>query len=84
MHAGLDPHLAGAGRGAGPSNIGNYLAGLGIPATAGFGVAYEGMHAADERIRRDSIPAVQAAYHAAVLTLLRSAPGFVTGWVVCG
>nr|WP_322778752.1 hypothetical protein [Frankia sp. Cas4] len=56
MHAGLDPHLAGAGRGAGPSNIGNYLAGLGIPATAGFGVAYEGMH---------------AAYYAAVFTLLR-------------
>ncbi len=56
---------------AGPSNIGNYLAGLGIPATAGFGVAYEGMHAADERIRLDSIPAVQAAYHAAVLALLR-------------
>jgi succinyl-diaminopimelate desuccinylase len=27
---------------AGPSNIGNYLAGLGIPATAGFGPAYEG------------------------------------------
>ncbi|WP_131748667.1 M20/M25/M40 family metallo-hydrolase [Frankia sp. Cppng1_Ct_nod] len=56
---------------AGPSNIGNYLAGLGIPATAGFGVAYEGMHAADERIRLDTIPPVQAAYHAAVLTLLR-------------
>ena len=27
---------------AGPSNIGNYLAGLGIPATAGFGVVYAG------------------------------------------
>jgi succinyl-diaminopimelate desuccinylase len=56
---------------AGPSNIGNFLAGLGIPATAGFGVAYEGLHATDERIRLDTIPVVQAAYHAAVLALLR-------------
>jgi len=55
---------------AGPSNIGNYLAGLGIPATAGFGVVYEGVHGTDERIRIDSIPAVQAAYHQALLSLL--------------
>jgi succinyl-diaminopimelate desuccinylase len=55
---------------AGPSNIGNYLAGLGIPATAGFGVAYEGLHGTDERIRIDSIPPVQAVYHQALLTLL--------------
>ena len=55
---------------AGPSNIGNYLAGLGIPATAGFGVVYEGLHGTDERIRIDSIPPVQAAYHQALLTLL--------------
>lgn len=55
---------------AGPSNIGNYLAGLGIPATAGFGVGYEGLHGTDERIRTDSVPAVQAAYHQALLTLL--------------
>ncbi len=58
---------------AGPSNIGNYLAGLGIPATAGFGVEYRGLHATDERILISSIPAVQAAYYDAVLTLL--APG---------
>jgi succinyl-diaminopimelate desuccinylase len=57
---------------AGPSNIGNYLAGLGIPATAGFGVDYEGLHGTDERVRLDSIPAVQAAYHQALLTLLHS------------
>jgi succinyl-diaminopimelate desuccinylase len=57
---------------AGPSNIGNYLAGLGIPATAGFGVVYEGLHGTDERIRVDSIPPVQAAYHQALLTLLPS------------
>jgi hypothetical protein len=53
-----------------PSNIGNYLAGLGIPATAGFGVAHEGLHGTDEHIRLDSIPVVQAAYHQALLTLL--------------
>lgn len=57
---------------AGPTNIGNYLAGLGVPATAEFGVVYEGLHATDERIQIDSIPPVQAAYHQALLTLLRS------------
>ncbi|WP_284741688.1 M20 family metallopeptidase [Amycolatopsis sp. RTGN1] len=55
---------------AGPSNIGNYLAGLNIPATAGFGVGYVGLHGTDERIRLDTIPTIQAIYHAAVLTLL--------------
>ncbi|TDC27985.1 M20 family peptidase [Streptomyces sp. 8K308] len=55
---------------AGPSNIGNYLAGLGIPATAGFGAEYIGLHATDERIRTDALPAVQATYHSALLTLL--------------
>lgn len=55
---------------AGPSNIGNYLAGLGIPATAGFGVEHTGLHANDERIRLDTIPAVMATYHHAVLTLM--------------
>ena len=66
QHIGLSP----AAKIAGPSNIGNYLAGLGIPATAGFGVAYEGLHGTDERIRIDSIPLVQAAYHQACLALL--------------
>lgn len=65
--AGLDV----AAKIAGPSNIGNYLAGLGIPATAGFGVDHVGLHGTDERIRLDSIPAVQAVYHAAVLDLLQ-------------
>ncbi|MEU1882735.1 M20/M25/M40 family metallo-hydrolase [Streptosporangium sp. NPDC020072] len=55
---------------AGPSNIGNYLAGLGIEATAGFGVDYVGLHGTDERIRIASIPTIQAAYHHALLTLL--------------
>ncbi|MFE0023592.1 M20 family metallopeptidase [Amycolatopsis sp. NPDC059021] len=58
---------------AGPSNIGNYLAGLGIPATAGFGVTYTGLHATDERLQIDTIPTVQAAYHAAVYALLTTA-----------
>jgi succinyl-diaminopimelate desuccinylase len=55
---------------AGPSNIGNYLAGLGIEATAGLGVTYGGLHATDERIHLASIPAIQAVYHHTVLTLL--------------
>jgi succinyl-diaminopimelate desuccinylase len=57
---------------AGPSNIGNYLAGLGIHATAGFGAAYVGLHGTDERIRLDTIPTVQAIYHAAALALLNA------------
>jgi succinyl-diaminopimelate desuccinylase len=55
---------------AGPSNIGNYLAGLGIEATAGLGVNYRGLHAIDERIDLASIPPIQATYHHAVLMLL--------------
>jgi succinyl-diaminopimelate desuccinylase len=55
---------------AGPANIGNYLAGLGIPATAGFGVTYTGLHGTDERIQLDTIPSVQATYHIAVLDLM--------------
>ncbi len=66
QQAGLSP----AAKIAGPSNIGNYLAGLGIQATAGFGVEYEGLHGTDERIRIDSIPPIQAAYQQACLTLL--------------
>jgi succinyl-diaminopimelate desuccinylase len=65
--------LAPAAKVAGPSNLGNYLAGLGIPATAGLGVDYQGLHGTDERIRLDSIPAVQAAYHHALLILLHGA-----------
>jgi succinyl-diaminopimelate desuccinylase len=64
--AGLSP----AAKIAGPANIGNYLAGLGIPATAGFGVDHQGLHGTDERIRIGSIPPIQAAYQQACLTLL--------------
>jgi succinyl-diaminopimelate desuccinylase len=54
----------------GPSNIGNYLAQLGIAATAGLGVRYEGLHGTDERIELATVPLIQATYHEAVLTLL--------------
>ncbi len=62
--------LSPAAKIAGPSNIGNYLAGLGIEATAGFGVEYQGLHGTDERIRISSIPPVQAAYHQACVIRL--------------
>ncbi len=55
---------------AGPSNIGNYLAKLGIDATAGLGVVYHGLHGTDERIDLSTIPMIQAIYHEAVLALL--------------
>ncbi|MGC9543877.1 M20 family metallopeptidase [Streptomyces sp. UG1] len=55
---------------AGPSNIGNLLAGRGIPATAGFGVRHEGLHGVDERACLADLPAVHAVYRRAVLTLL--------------
>ncbi|MEU5239710.1 M20 family metallopeptidase [Streptomyces lydicus] len=57
---------------AGPSNIGNLLAGEGIPATAGFGLAYEGLHGIDERAHLAELPQVYAAYQRAVLDLLRA------------
>lgn len=55
---------------AGPSNIGNYLAKLGIDATAGLGVRYSALHGTDERIEVATIPSVQAIYHEAVMALL--------------
>jgi succinyl-diaminopimelate desuccinylase len=55
---------------AGPANIGNYLAGIGIPATAGFGVPYEGLHGIDERADVRALPLVHVAYHHAILRLL--------------
>ncbi|MFE1879445.1 M20 family metallopeptidase [Streptomyces diastatochromogenes] len=57
---------------AGPSNIGNLLAGEGIAATAGFGVPYEGLHGIDERAHLAALPTVYAVYHRAVLDLLRA------------
>jgi succinyl-diaminopimelate desuccinylase len=57
---------------AGPSNIGNLLAAEDIPATAGFGVRYAGLHGVDERACLDDLPAVHAVYRRAVLGLLGS------------
>ncbi len=55
---------------AGPSNIGNYLAKLGIDATAGLGVQYKALHGTNERIELATIPIIQAIYHEAALRLL--------------
>ncbi|MFD5742856.1 M20 family metallopeptidase [Streptomyces massasporeus] len=55
---------------AGPSNIGNLLAVEGIPATAGFGLPYEGLHGVDERVHLADLPAVHGVYRRAVLDLL--------------
>lgn len=56
----------------GPSNIGNYLASLGVPALCGFGVKAEGIHAADERIAIESIEPVYRIYRNALSRLHRS------------
>lgn len=56
---------------AGPSNIGNLLAREGIPAVAGFGPVYEGLHGIDERVRLADVPQVYAVYRRTVLDLLR-------------
>ncbi|WP_066340501.1 M20 family metallopeptidase [Azohydromonas lata] len=55
---------------AGPSNIGNYLAGLGVPALCGFGVAGGGVHAANEWVALESIAPVFRAYAGALGRLL--------------
>jgi succinyl-diaminopimelate desuccinylase len=54
----------------GPSNIGNYLAGLGVPALCGFGVRGEGVHASDERVDLASIAPVWRIYRGALQRLL--------------
>lgn len=56
---------------AGPSNIGNYLAALGVPALCGFGVQGEGIHASDERVALDSIAPVYRIYRGALRRLLQ-------------
>ncbi|MBF6176030.1 M20/M25/M40 family metallo-hydrolase [Nocardia blacklockiae] len=55
---------------AGPSNIGNLLAAEGIPATAGFGMNYHGLHGIDEAADLAGLPTVHIAYHHAALSLL--------------
>ena len=58
---------------AGPSNVGNLLAGEGIPATAGFGLPYKGLHGIDERAHLAELPRIYAVYYQAVLDLLQAA-----------
>jgi succinyl-diaminopimelate desuccinylase len=55
---------------AGPSNIGNYLATLGVPAISGFGVGCEGIHASNESIELATVEPVYRAYHSALEELL--------------
>lgn len=51
---------------AGPSNIGNYLHGLGVSALCGFGLRGENIHGTDERIALDSIAPAWRIYRAAL------------------
>lgn len=54
----------------GPSNIGNYLKTMQVPAISGFGVTYRGIHALDECIELASIEPVYRAYRSALSGLL--------------
>ncbi|MFI8930584.1 M20 family metallopeptidase [Streptomyces sp. NPDC053474] len=72
LNAAAEAGLAATAKTAGPSNIGNLLAGEGIPATAGFGVPYEGLHGIDERAHLAELPTVYAIYQRAVLNLLQT------------
>jgi succinyl-diaminopimelate desuccinylase len=56
---------------AGPSNVGNYLASLRIPALCGFGVKFEGIHAPNERFEIASVAPAYLAYRDAVRSLFR-------------
>jgi len=55
----------------GPSNIGNYLATLQVPALCGFGVRGRNIHAADECIELASIDPVYRIYRELLHRLLR-------------
>lgn len=57
---------------AGPSNIGNYLACFGIPATCGFGVTYGGLHGADEWADLSTVEPVYRAYRQAMSEWVRT------------
>ncbi|MFG2815629.1 M20 family metallopeptidase [Streptomyces sp. NPDC048410] len=70
LHAAAEAGLTVRAKTAGPSNIGNLLAGEGIPATAGFGVPYQGLHGTDERAHLADLPTVYAIYRQAALNLL--------------
>jgi succinyl-diaminopimelate desuccinylase len=55
----------------GPSNIGNYLAQLGVPALCGFGVTAAGVHAADERAEIATMEPVAEVYYRTLVRLLK-------------
>jgi len=55
---------------AGPSNVGNYLASVGIEATCGFGVVYRNLHAPNEAIEIATIDPIYQAYKKTVERLL--------------
>jgi len=55
---------------AGPSSIANYLATLGIPATAGLGVSYRNIHAPDEAVELATLEPTFRAYRNALIRLL--------------
>jgi succinyl-diaminopimelate desuccinylase len=54
----------------GPSSIGNFLATLGIPATAGMGVTYRNIHAPDECVLLESLEPTFLTYRNALIRLL--------------
>jgi succinyl-diaminopimelate desuccinylase len=54
----------------GPSNVGNWLAERGIPATCGFGVSYRNMHGAEECVDLTSLLPTYLVYEAALDELL--------------
>jgi len=53
----------------GPSNIGNYLATMGIDATCGYGVRYKNIHAANESVEIASIKTTFETYLEAIKLL---------------
>jgi succinyl-diaminopimelate desuccinylase len=55
----------------GPSNIANYLATLGVPATAGLGVSYLNIHAPDECVLLETLEPTFLTYREALIRLLR-------------
>lgn len=57
---------------AGPSNVGNYLAQMDIPATCGFGVDYKHLHAPNECIRVNTLGPVYQTYGQALLQLFNN------------
>lgn len=60
----------------GPSNIGNYLASLGVPALCGFGPRGMAIHATDERVWLPSLGPVRRVYDGALRRLFgTAAPG---------